>query len=128
MDSRIYQDPDKADADEVLNLSDDVAQQAQSVFQLSALVESQAQEVQQLQDQLSSLSEDLTSLQDSVSRVEVNSNIKKVSFMDVNANDCPGMTITTPEGRRVGIFAQAGLGFVLYDYTNQKRIGLCSFD
>lgn len=63
MDSRIYQDPDKADADEVLDLSDDVAQQAQSVSQLSALVESQAQEVQQLQSQLSSLSQTLTSLQ-----------------------------------------------------------------
>ena len=63
MDSRIYQDPDKADADEVLDLSDDVAQQAQSVSQLSALVESQAQEVQQLQDQLSSLSQTLTSLE-----------------------------------------------------------------
>lgn len=53
MDSRIYQDPDKADADEVLNLSDAVAQQAQTVSQL--------------QSQLSSLSEDLTSLRDSVS-------------------------------------------------------------
>ena len=63
MDSRIYQDPDKADADEVLDLSDDVAQQAQSVSQLSALVESQAQEVQALQSQLSSLSQALTSLQ-----------------------------------------------------------------
>lgn len=63
MDSRIYQDPDKADADEVLGLSDDVAQQAQSVSQLQALVESQAQEVQRLQSRLSSLSEGLLSLQ-----------------------------------------------------------------
>lgn len=66
MDSRIYQDPDKADADEVLDLSDDVAQQAQSVSQLQALVESQAQEVQALQAQLSSLSQALSSLQTQV--------------------------------------------------------------
>ena len=66
MDSRIYQDPDKADADEVLNLSDDVAKQAQTVSQLSALVESQAQEVQSLKSQLSSLSQALTSLRESV--------------------------------------------------------------
>lgn len=70
MDSRIYQDPDKADADEVLNLSDDVAQQAQSVSQLQSLVESQAQEVQALQSQLSSLSQALSSLQAQVSGME----------------------------------------------------------
>ena len=67
MDSRIYQDPDKADADEVLDLSDDVAQQAQSVSQLQSLVESQAQEIQTLETQLSSLSQALSSLQAQVS-------------------------------------------------------------
>ena len=64
----------------------------------------------------------------SLSRIEVNSNIEKVLFLDVNSNSCPGMTITTLEGNRVGIYAQADLGFILYDYTNQRRIGLCSFD
>lgn len=38
------------------------------------------------------------------------------------------MTITTPDGNSIGIYAQAGLGFVLYDYTERRRIGLCSFD
>lgn len=58
----------------------------------------------------------------------MSSNIEKVSFLDVNSNDCPGMTITTSEGKRVGIYAQAGLGFILFDYTEMRRIGLCSFD
>lgn len=70
---------------------------------------------------------DIDALQDSVSRIEVDRNIEKVSFLDVNSNDCPGMTITTSEGKRVGIYAQAGLGFVLYDYTEKRRIGLCPF-
>lgn len=64
----------------------------------------------------------------SLSRIEVHSNIEKVLFIDVNSDSCPGMTITTLEGRKVGIYAQAGLGFVLYDYTERRRIGLCSFD
>lgn len=64
----------------------------------------------------------------SLSRIEVNRTVKKVLFLDVNSNDCPGMTITTPSGHSIGIYAQAGLGFVLYDYTEKRRIGLCSFD
>lgn len=58
----------------------------------------------------------------------MNSNVEKVSFLSVNSNDCPGMTITTPEGNSIGIYAQAGLGFILYDYTERRRIGICSFD
>lgn len=55
-------------------------------------------------------------------------NVQSVMFMDVNRNACPGYTITTNDGRSIGIYAQEGLGFVLYDYTNQRRLGLCSFD
>ena len=54
--------------------------------------------------------------------------MRNVSFLNVNSNDCPGMTIETSGGRRVGIYAQEGLGFILYDYSTQKRLGICSFD
>lgn len=72
--------------------------------------------------------DDIDELRDSLSRIKVSSNIQQVEFLDVNSNGCPGMTITTLEGNRVGIYAQAGLGFILYDYTENRRIGLCSFD
>lgn len=50
------------------------------------------------------------------------------SIMNVNTRDCPGVAITTLEGRKVGIYAQDGLGFILYDYSAQRRLGICSFD
>ena len=50
------------------------------------------------------------------------------SIMNVNTRDCPGVAITTLEGRKVGIYAQDGLGFILYDYSANRRLGICSFD
>ena len=63
----------------------------------------------------------------SVSRVTLNPNITGIMFLDMNGRNCPGFIMTTDEGLRVGIYAQEGLGFVLYDFTNQRRIGLCPF-
>lgn len=57
----------------------------------------------------------------------MNANLSRVKFMDVNSRGCPGFSIVTDEGHEYGIYAQEGLGFVLYDYMEQKRVGLCPF-
>ena len=57
------------------------------------------------------------------------STVSDAYVSDMNSRGCPALTITsTTTGHRVGIYAQDGLGFVLYDYTEMRRIGLCSFD
>ena len=66
--------------------------------------------------------------QHSLSRIVVEPNVAVASIMNVNSRDCPGLAITTLEGRKVGIYAQDGLGFILYDYSAQRRLGICSFD
>lgn len=64
----------------------------------------------------------------SLSRIVIEPNMAGASIMNVNTRDCPGVAITTLEGRKVGIYAQDGLGFILYDYSAQRRLGICSFD
>lgn len=57
------------------------------------------------------------------------STVSDAYVSDMNNMGCPALTITSiATGHRLGIFAQAGLGFVLYDFTEMRRIGLCSFD
>lgn len=70
---------------------------------------------------------DVDEIRDSVSRVTLKPNVTDIMFLDMNNRNCPGFIMTTDEGLRVGIYAQEGLGFVFYDFTNQKRIGLCPF-
>lgn len=57
----------------------------------------------------------------------MNANLSRVKFMDVNNRGCPGLSIVTDDGHEIGIYAQGGLGFVLYDYTENRRVGLCPF-
>ena len=73
---------------------------------------------------------DLQSVQDSLSQtVVMQSTVSDAYVSDMNNMGCPALTITSiATGHRLGIFAQAGLGFVLYDFTEMRRIGLCSFD
>lgn len=63
-----------------------------------------------------------------MSRISIASNVSSVTFLDVNSSNCPGYTIETRDGRRVGIYAQEGTGFIFYDYSAQRRLGVCSFD
>ena len=49
------------------------------------------------------------------------------SIMNVNSRDCPGLAITTLEGRKVGIYAQDGLGFILYDRGGWVSVPSTSF-
>lgn len=37
------------------------------------------------------------------------------------------MSIETTDGRKIGIYAEEGIGFILYDYSTQKRLGICPF-
>lgn len=48
-------------------------------------------------------------------------------FSDVNGRGCPGMSIETIDGKNIGIYAQEGLGFILYDYSAHNRLGICPF-
>lgn len=57
----------------------------------------------------------------------MNANLSRVKFLDVNGRGCPGFNIVTDDGHEIGIYAQGGLGFVLYDYTESRRVGLCPF-
>ena len=57
------------------------------------------------------------------------STVSDAYVSDMNSRGCPALTITsTATGHRVGIYAQDGLGFVLYDFTEMRRLGICSFD
>lgn len=76
----------------------------------------------------SSVQGQIDALGDSLSRIVVEPNLAVASIMNVNTRDCPGVAITTLEGRKVGIYAQDGLGFILYDYSANRRLGICSFD
>lgn len=37
------------------------------------------------------------------------------------------MSIETTDGRRIGIYAEEGVGFILYDYSAKKSLGICPF-
>ena len=70
---------------------------------------------------------DIDALRDSVSQISIDSDINTITFSNVNDKDCPGYSIQLKSGRRVGIYAQEGVGFVFYDYTANKRLGTCAF-
>ena len=72
----------------------------------------------------------IDALGDSLSQaVVMQSTVSDAYVSDMNSRGCPALTITSiATGHRVGIYAQDGLGFVLYDFTEMRRIGLCSFD
>ena len=48
---------------------------------------------------------------------------------DMNEKGCPALIIgSKATGHRVGMYAEEGLGFILYDFTDNRRLGICSFD
>ena len=73
---------------------------------------------------------ELDDVRDSLSQVVVmQGTVSDAYVSDMNNKGCPALTITSAAtGHRVGIYAQDDLGFVLYDFTEMRRLGLCSFD
>lgn len=69
----------------------------------------------------------LDDLRDSLSQLSLH-RISGVQFIDVNNERIPGVILTFEDGSRKGIYAQEGLGFVYYDFIEQRRIGFCAFD
>ena len=48
--------------------------------------------------------------------------------MDVNSVGNPGVVLKWKDGRRKGFYFQEGLGIVYYDFGENRRIALATFD